>query len=346
MGKRQQEKARMVTLGDVPAPSPTKTTEVLNRSTLEPSVANPPASHRAKTAPGTMLNFMNAQSSAIQEAENLRAQLKEFDGAAPVRALDPKSIVRSKWANRHEASFDGAEFAALKSEIEQAGGNVQPIKVRPKLAQVGVYEIVYGHRRHQACLMLGIPVNALIEDATEQQLFEQMERENRGRANLSAWEQGTMYRQALEEGLYSSLRKLADAVGVDLSLVSKSVALARLPNEVVEAFPSPLEIQYRWAQPLSEAQQKDPEALLARARSLKVLEPRPVAAKVFGVLSGAEVLNGSTPEKKSLEIKLAGKKVASLSSDSKGRTLVRFEIGVLPDAKQKALMKLIEDFLK
>jgi len=340
MGKRQQEKARMVTLGDVPAPSPTKTTEVLNRSTLEPSVANPPASHRAKTAPGTMLNFMNAQSSAIQEAENLRAQLKEFDGAAPVRALDPKSIVRSKWANRHEASFDGAEFAALKSEIEQAGGNVQPIKVRPKLAQVGVYEIVYGHRRHQACLMLGI------EDATEQQLFEQMERENRGRANLSAWEQGTMYRQALEEGLYSSLRKLADAVGVDLSLVSKSVALARLPNEVVEAFPSPLEIQYRWAQPLSEAQQKDPEALLARARSLKVLEPRPVAAKVFGVLSGAEVLNGSTPEKKSLEIKLAGKKVASLSSDSKGRTLVRFEVGVLPDAKQKALIKLIEDFLK
>jgi hypothetical protein len=63
-----------------------------------------------------------------------------------------------------------------------------------------------------------------------------MERENRGRKNLSAWEQGCMYRKALDEGLYPSLRKLAEAVKVDVSLVSKSLALARLPESVVAAF--------------------------------------------------------------------------------------------------------------
>jgi ParB-like chromosome segregation protein Spo0J len=66
-----------------------------------------------------------------------------------------------------------------------------------------------------------------------------MERENRARKNLSAWEQGTMYRRALDEGLYPSQRKLAEALGVDISLVSKSLALARLPDAVVRAFRQP-----------------------------------------------------------------------------------------------------------
>ncbi|MDE2000240.1 MAG: ParB/RepB/Spo0J family partition protein, partial [Burkholderiales bacterium] len=307
----------------------------------------PAAPSRPRTAPGTMLGFMSAQSEAIKEAEALRAQLKAFDGAAPVRALDPKAIVRSKWANRHETAFDTPEFEALKLEIEQAGGNVQPVKVRPKSGQPGVYELVFGHRRHQACLQLDLPVNALIEETSEQELFEQMERENRGRANLSAWEQGCMYRQAIDEGLYSSMRKLSESVGVDLSLVSKSIALARLPSEVVAAFQSPLDIQFRWAQPLSEAQQKDPEALLQRARQIIELRPRPASSKVFAVLTGAEVLNGSTPEKRADQtIQRDGKRVAALSVDAKGRALVRFEAGVLLESKHRELLKLIENFLK
>src|SRR5439155_17408723 len=132
------------------------------------------------------------------------------------------------WANRHEASFKTAEFEQLKAEIAQSGGNVQPIKVRPVAVlngstppAEGRFELVFGHRRHRACLDLGIPVLAAIEDASDVSLFEQMERENRGRKNLSAWEQGTMYRKALDEGLYPSLRRLSESLGVDVSLVSK-----------------------------------------------------------------------------------------------------------------------------
>ena len=55
-------------------------------------------------------------------------------------------------------------------------------------------------------------------------------------------------------------------------------------------------------------------------------------------------MNGSTPA--ALEIFKAGKKAATLASDSKGRAVVRFETGALPDARRKALARLIEDFLK
>ena len=99
--------------------------------------AAPGDAGRAKTAPGSMLHFMTSQSAAVREVETLREQLAAFDDALPVRRLDPRRIRASAWANRHPASFEGAEFAALRDEIAASGGNVQPIKVRPVGSGVG-----------------------------------------------------------------------------------------------------------------------------------------------------------------------------------------------------------------
>jgi len=308
---------------------------------------------RTKTAPGTMMGFLTAQSTAIQEAEALKERVKVLEGEAPLRKLDPLAIKPSKWANRHEASFLTAEFQELKAEIAAAGGNVQPIKVRPMPVLNGstptgepIYELIFGHRRHRACAELGIPVLAAIEEASDVSLFEQMERENRGRKNLSAWEQGTMYRRALDDGLYSSLRRLAEGLGVDVSLVSKSVSLARLPEVVVAAFPSPLDIQFRWAAPLTEAMQKDPDGTLSRARGIAEGRGDLSASDILSKLIG---LSGPTQDVQAspvLTISKAGKIAATLAKDPKGRAVVRFEAGVLPDSKRKALVKVLEDFLK
>jgi ParB family chromosome partitioning protein len=116
----------------------------------------------------------------------------------------------------------------------------------------------------------------------------------------------------------------------------------------VAAFASPLDIQFRWASPLAEAVQKDPEGTLARARAIGAEGQTSLsAASVFVALvapPGKGMLNGSTPAV--LEIFKAGKKMATLASDSKGRAVVRFESGALPDARRKALAKSIEEFLK
>ena len=315
--------------------------------------ADPTDPAKSKTAPGTMMGFLTAQSTAMVEAEALKERVRTLEGESPLRKLDPLTVKASKWANRHEASFLTAEFQELKAEIAAAGGNVQPIKVRPVPVLNGstlptdpTFELIFGHRRHRACLDLGIPVLAAIEEASDVSLFEQMERENRGRKNLSAWEQGTMYRKALDDGLYSSLRRLAESLGVDVSLVSKSVSLARLPETVVAAFQSPLDIQFRWAAPLAEAIQKDPDGTLERARTLVGARGDLSAAGVFSKVIGLPdpVLNGSTPA--TLTISKAGKVAGKLSADSKGRAVVRFEASAFPDSKRKALVKVIEDFLK
>lgn len=319
-----------------------------------PAAPAPAAEHaRTKTAPGTMMGFLTAQSTAIQEAEALKQRLKALEGEAPLRKLDPVMVKPSKWANRHESSFQTAEFQALKAEIAAAGGNVQPIKVRPIPVLNGStppveqrFEVIFGHRRHRACAELGIPVLAAIEEASDLDLFEQMERENRGRKNLSAWEQGTMYRRALDEGLYGSLRRLADGLGVDVSLVSKSISLARLPDTVVAAFGGPLDIQFRWAAPLTEAMQKDPDGTLTRARSIADSRGELSAAAILARLIGLPEPSPSRPAQKALAITKAGKVVGKLTADAKGRAVVRFETGAVPEARRKALVKAIEDCLK
>jgi len=308
---------------------------------------------KPKTAPGTMMGFLTAQSGAVQEAEALKARVKSLEEEAPLRKLDPSIVRPSKWANRHNASFLTAEFQELKADIAAAGGNVQPIKVRPLVVLNGstlpgepAFELIFGHRRHRACIELGIPVLAAIEEASDVSLFEQMERENRGRKNLSAWEQGTMYRRALDDGLYSSLRRLAEGLGVDVSLVSKSVSLARLPDVVVAAFQSPLDIQFRWAAPLTEAMQKDPDGTLARARAIVETRGDQGAATILSKLVGLAEPSSGRAASQAMTISKAGKVVAKLTADAKGRAVVRFEAGALPESRRKALVKVIEDFLK
>jgi ParB family chromosome partitioning protein len=167
----------------------------------------------ARTAPGQMLAVQAGITELKDELEVLRGRLRDFDGSLVARQVDPGSIKASRWANRHEASFSTAAFAALKASIEHAGGNTQPILVRDHGA--GQYEIVFGHRRHRACLELGLPVFAVVADGSlgDLEVFLSMERENRDRADLSPYEQGVSYLAAIESGLFPSVRRLAEARG-------------------------------------------------------------------------------------------------------------------------------------
>lgn len=346
MSKKLAAKASLIQA----PPSPPTSAE----APVAPGERHDNAAARPKTAPGSMAIFMASQSAAVKEAEDLRDRLKAFEGARPVRMLDPQAVRPSRWANRHEHSFSDDAFAELKADIAAAGTNVQPISVRASASVLNgstratqpEYEIVFGHRRHRACLELGLPVQALVTEMSDQQLFEAMERENRARKNLSAWEQGAMYRRALDEGLYSSQRRLAESLGVDVSLVSKSLSLARLPEAVVSAFSTPLEIQFRWAQPLAEALQKDPEGVLLRASRIRKSGQAIPAAQVLAELIGASgrvVLNGSTPSRKVIEGH-AGRR-AVLTRDARGRVLVEFAPGSLSEAAEGEVAAFIEKLI-
>jgi ParB family chromosome partitioning protein len=292
-----------------------------------------------KTAPGAFLGFMEKESAVAKENEQLRRELSSWDGAVPARPLEPNLIKASAWANRLEDSFTNAEFAALKQEIEEAGRNVQPIKVRPIPAtEPQQYEVVYGHRRHRACLELGLPVWALIESLDDATMYVEMERENRDRADLSPYEQGQMYIKGT--ALFGGMRKLAEKIHRDISDISRATSIAKLPAVVLAAFPSKNDIQFRWAKPLSDAWSAAPTQVEQRAKS--IVQQRASGLRLSAQDVFAQLIDDSGRAVEPREIVAGGSKVATLKDD-KGRVTVSFQKGVLNTHQVEALVKAVKD---
>ena len=219
--------------------------------------------------------------------DDLNAKLDAAGRGELVRALDPSTIVPGKYANRDPKSLESKEFIELKKEIEHSNGNIQPIKVRP--IGEGKFEIVFGHRRHKACLDLGLPVIAMINELDNKKAFIEMDRENRNRENLRPIEVGRMYKAALDDGLFISLRQMADEVGIDASNLSKAMSLAKLPENILAAFPSQLDLQYGDAVKLNAAIQHNPERINGRALEIAKMDPRPSYATVLKDLTGLDI---------------------------------------------------------
>jgi ParB family transcriptional regulator, chromosome partitioning protein len=328
-------------------PSPVQADSSPGGSAQQPPPKFPPVAIGAapRTGPGQMLQFRGQMLAVEGELGKLRDRLKEHEGSTPTRKLDPQAIVPSRWANRHPDSFSTVEFTRLKQDIELAGGNVQPISVRVLIEQPGRYEIVFGHRRHRACSELGIPVLATIDTSavSDHDLFSAMDRENRERADLSPYEQGTMYRRALDEKLYPSNRRLAEALGVSHTWVANVLLVADLPAPVVECFRSVLDIQHRHAKSIAVALESDRKGVLRRAEKLRAQERSKPAAAVVTALVGAS--NEATePTHQALEVD--GKQVGRWSKDGAGRLIVQIEAAYINDDSQLAVLKSIAAALK
>jgi ParB family chromosome partitioning protein len=211
--------------------------------------------------------------------------------------------------------------------------------------QPGKYEIVFGHRRHRACSELGIPVLATVDTSavSDHDLFSAMDRENRERADLSPFEQGTMYRRALDEKLYPSNRRLAEALGVSHTWVANVLLVADLPAPVVECFRSPLDIQHRHAKTIATALEADRKAVLRRAEKLRALERPRAATAVVSALVGAST---ETAEPTHQPLEVGGKQVGRWSKDRAGRLNIQIDSAHLDDDGHLVVLKSIEAALK
>lgn len=294
-----------------------------------------------RTAPGQMLAARSEMLAMQGELQALRDKLKSFDGSLPTVKLDPALVDTTRWANRHATAFTTAAFARLKSSIELAGGNTQPILVR-RGETAGRYEIVFGHRRHRACLELGLPVLAVVWDGEmpDLDLFLSMDRENREREDPSAYEQGITYLAALDAGLFPSQRRLAEAIGVSHTWVRKATQVAQLPAAIVETFETPLDIQPRHAEEITQSLDQDRKAVLRRAERVRQMTRRPSPGQIVAHLTG-RVAEKTAPEKFHVGGRLAG----VWKRDSRGRAVITLEAHAADDAFMDELSDIVMKML-
>ncbi|MRD49374.1 ParB/RepB/Spo0J family partition protein [Caenimonas koreensis DSM 17982] len=303
------------------------------------------AAQRPRTGPGQMLAVRHLMGESAAETATLRAQLEAYADSVPSKMVDSATVGVSAYANRHEDEFSTPEFASLRDQIQNAGRNVQPIMVRGVKGRGSVqFEVMFGHRRLRACQDLGIPVWVVVVEASDQELFLAMDMENRERKNPSPFELGESYRRALHNELFPSLRALASRLHLDSGYVTRAYAIATLPPEVLDAFSSRTEIQFRWGKELSDKLQQDPEGVIKRALEIKAAGQKYGPSDVLARLLGH---SESTPATE-LDIRPQGAKkaIAKIKQDKSGAVTVKVVPGVIATDKLDELHRILAKFLK
>lgn len=145
-----------------------------------------------------------------------------------------------------------------------------------------------------------------------------------------------MYRKALDEQMFPSQRRLAEALGLSHTWVRKAIAVAELPETVVQCFRSPLELQFKHAELITAALEADRKGVLRRAEKLRQSE-RVSAAAVVAALIGRQRGGDERPQ----EIRVGGTLAGRISWDSRGQATIRLMPGAVHGDNVKALIEAI-----
>ena len=273
--------------------------------------------------------------------------------------IDPNRIRVMQIPNRDALAFDSDEFEDLHQNILVAGGNTVPISVvqLEKPTAEADFELIAGERRMRACLQAKLPVLAIVKQSVlvpaRQRMLETV-RENLARQNLSPYEFGRQLKHVINAGLSPSARALGRDIGRHHGDVSAAIKLASLPDEVIEAFTSTADLQYRFEGPLSQALAKNQGAVLKAALGIKAMQERPPAKEVLALLVTAAstplegVKKGAVGPSDSQSrgaICCRGEEVGSVRFDRRGQAKITLEVA-LTGKQQAALHKHINAFVQ
>ncbi|MCP3679752.1 MAG: ParB/RepB/Spo0J family partition protein [Gammaproteobacteria bacterium] len=152
--------------------------------------------------------------------------------------IDPKVCEPWQYANRQENELGDME--ALKQSI-QNHQQLQPALVRPHPSPHDSiqYEIIFGRRRHIACLQLDIPFLVIRKNMpnVEEAILAQ-DAENKFRQNVSDYSNAKLYEKLLKDKVFPSQKALAKTLNLSPTSFTELMAFTKLPNELVEQLPN------------------------------------------------------------------------------------------------------------
>lgn len=269
--------------------------EALNsrRSGSEPAKSDaatpPPSIPEARTKGSAQAAVLNTWEGGLKQEiatrdeviADLRRRLDagDFNHSERVVEIDP-SLVDVRGFNRFQVAFDEAadpDFAELKSNIREAGRNVQPGLVR---AVGDRYELVFGERRLQVCRQLGIPYRAVIADVSDAELGFFRESENFARADKCAIERAISV-ISMTSGNYESRAEQMAALGISRATFFRYQRIAQVPVEVWASIACVRQLSRVDAEMLAGKYFGDPEAFTSMLATLPPGATRRAVLELF-----------------------------------------------------------------
>ena len=234
--------------------------------------------------------------------------------------IDPDEVDATAFVPRHKSVAETAEARALRASINAAGGLTTPVRLRPAPdGSPKLFELLSGYLRWQICKEQKHLLLATVEQATDAEALLLRYQDNTC-VPMSGYDQGRQFIAALDRKDFSSQAEIARCFNRDEGWVSKVIAMGRLPEQVVDAFVSPADIQHRWVKPLTMAVKEDFSGIIARALGLseeKHSMSRP-AREAFESLLGSDNKAAPATQIKKLDLKTGKHLVGTLAFDSEG----------------------------
>lgn len=189
-----------------------------------------------------------------------------------LRWVDPASCTMWKRHNRAYDLLSEENCRDLIDSLKAQGQQEFPAIVRKLPAGQGAeYEVICGARRHFAISWLRAnnypQFRYLIEvrDLTDEEAFRLADIENRDRSDLSDYERARDYLQALELYYGGKQKAMAARLEVSEAWLSRYLYLARLPRQIVAAWPQITELKELHARSLRPMLHDAEDKVLAEA---------------------------------------------------------------------------------
>lgn len=173
-----------------------------------------------------------ASKSILNSIDEMAARADRLLEGQTVVELDPDLIDASFVRDR--IGDDEQEFEELLSAIRERGQD-SPILVRPHPKDSGRYMVVFGHRRLRAAKALGIRVRAVVKDLKDSDHLVAQGQENSARANLSFFEKAMFASEIARLHFDGDNAIVLSALSVDRATLSKMLAVASMPRELLDA---------------------------------------------------------------------------------------------------------------
>lgn len=238
------------------------------------------------------------------------------------------------------------------------------------------FEIISGARRHWTVSWLrargetntqGEPYWFLVvvrDDLDSIGAFELSDAENRGQKDISDYERAREYRWALTSLYDGNVSRMAEAIQMDRSNLARLLALTDMPDIVVEAYPSILDIRtHHWRQlapyfgTKERTKQEAAERILACARSIADARRNHSSNVPTDGAKTAQMLADAIKDKrrggdrtqvlKTVPAQATGKLAVKIKRTTRGMT---FEVprasGATKEEIQQALAKAVDDYFE
>lgn len=271
-----------------------------------------------------------------------------------LRWVDPERCVMWKGHNRAYELLNGENCRDLIDSIKSQGQQEFPAIVRRLPAGQGAeYEVICGARRHFAISWLRAnnypQFRYLIEvrDLGDEEAFRLADIENRDRADLSDFERARDYLQALDLYYGGKQKAMAARLEVSEAWLSRYLYLARLPDDVVQAWPQITELKELHARSLRPWLQDAGDNVLAEARIIAISQTAARAGqgsfvpvpKVLALLKAAAYGANPAPE----QTVFGTDKKARVTMQRRG-DMIRLEFR--SDITESALRAALEAFIQ